>query len=58
MRDLSYLDLTEALELFNPRNDISVLAALWNGGPTNRQRALALADEDCRRAQAPKENTR
>lgn len=48
MRDLSPLDIAEALELFSPRNDISVLATLWNAGPSTRRIALSMADDDRR----------
>lgn len=49
-------DLIEARMIFEPLNDLSVITALWNAGAMNRQQALAMADEDCRRAQTPKEN--
>lgn len=52
-------DLIEAQAIFEPLNDLSVITALWNAGAMNRQQALAMADEDCRRARvATQEQTR
>jgi len=48
---LSPLDLAESQALFNPRNDLSVLAALWNAGPRTRRIALSMADDDLRQFQ-------
>jgi hypothetical protein len=31
-------------DLFGATNDLSIIAALWNAGPTNREQALRLAD--------------
>jgi len=55
--DLTPLDFTEALELFNPRNDISVLAALWNAGPRTRRIALSMADDDRREFERQNQST-
>lgn len=54
MGDLPATDIAEARDIFNPRNDLSVLAALWNAGPRTRRIALSMADDDLRRFQRQK----